>query len=108
MPDRLAAPEDITRPPHDLGPLREAARRRRLSRRQVKHLATVGQWWESESTGAAWRIYQLHRKDDGERPGALGKPVELVRPGEGKRFLTFGELAHGYRLLDVDEIPVDG
>lgn len=81
---------------------RKAPQRRALSRRRAKQLAQVGQWWEHVDSGEAWRIRQLHRGDGGRNGSVAARlaPVELERPGHGRRYLTFGELGSQYQLVE--------
>jgi hypothetical protein len=69
-------------------------RRRGISRRRARDLAEIGQWWTQAETGLGWRIAQIHRRD-----GLL----LLERPGDGRRYVTFGELGQSYTLLEDDQ-----
>lgn len=67
----------------------------KLSRRQVKALVALRQWWvDQDDTG--WQVHQIHRKDG---------LVELVRRGGGRRYVPFGELGSHYAL---DESESEG
>lgn len=92
-------------PPADRVQTTRRSRRHRggLSRRQAKKLARVGQLWQHSDIGDLWRVKQLHRADEERRAGPLPSqlaPVVLERPGQGLRYLTFGELGSSYRLIE--------
>lgn len=57
----------------------------RLSRRRVRELAAIGQFWHDGEQW--WRVRDVRSRDG---------LVVLQRHGCDDRLATFGELAHGY------------
>jgi len=61
-----------------------------LSRRRVRTLLSIGQYWiRWEGDGVGWRVVQIHRRDG---------LVALERPGWPRRYVTFATLGADYEL----------